>query len=151
MNNSRQYAEQLAQWFEKQPQGAVRKKFAEMAEEFSVVNFDESRALADKYRCKIRQCFANCFEVAKKDKRYTYVEGYCTSLIPLDHAWLLNEKGEVVDPTYILTDSKTTDYFGVRVPVKKINHKLFEPGWLTIVLEAIANEKPKKANRRGCV
>lgn len=51
-----------------------------------------------------QQCFNNAFDWAySPDSPYTYVEGYAhttTFPIPVYHAWLINERGDVIDPTW---------------------------------------------------
>jgi hypothetical protein len=57
------------------------------------------------------ECFKNCALTALANPNFTYVEGWATSVIPLHHAWLLDENGTVVDPTW--GHRPGTQYFGV--------------------------------------
>ncbi|RUT06466.1 hypothetical protein DSM106972_027230 [Dulcicalothrix desertica PCC 7102] len=60
-----------------------------------------------------KNCYENCFNIIKKRPNLTYCEGYATddevSLI-FTHAWLINGKGEVIDPTW--RDPSNPAYFG---------------------------------------
>jgi hypothetical protein len=50
-----------------------------------------------------RLCYANCQQLALKNRSLTYVEGYAMAAgvsIPLQHAWLLDANGYVIDPTW---------------------------------------------------
>ena len=138
MNYSHEHAELVAKLFAGQKQEPVRRKFIELSDEFSVLNVAESLKLSRKYRCEIKNCYSNCLRIATRDSGYQYVEGYGMSVIPIEHAWLVNENGEVIDPTWVLTGEHfTTDYFGVRVPINKVELNGFAPGWLKYVLENI--------------
>jgi len=48
-------------------------------------------------------CYANCQRLVLKNRSLTYVEGYAMAAdvsIPLQHAWLLDADGYVIDPTW---------------------------------------------------
>lgn len=48
-----------------------------------------------------KACFDNSRRMAMRSpQKYTYCEGYATSVIPMHHAWLIDTKGRVVDPTW---------------------------------------------------
>lgn len=52
----------------------------------------------------------------------TYVEGYMTvSGVPLKHAWLVNKRGEVIDPT-IVGHPDVKGYFGVPFKTSYVEH-----------------------------
>ncbi len=65
-------------------------------------------------RGAMRHCWENAYRLAvRKPDLFTYVEGYAinTSLAlgPVEHAWCIDGKGLVVDPTW----EEGADYFGV--------------------------------------
>ena len=66
-------------------------------------------------RMPIQQCFANALKLALRRPDLTYVEGWAGRLIPIHHAWCVDEVGAVVDPTWRplppLPDPE--EYFGV--------------------------------------
>lgn len=50
-----------------------------------------------------RFCYANCKQLALKNRNLTYVEGYAMAQgvpLPLQHAWLLDTDGYAIDPTW---------------------------------------------------
>jgi len=63
-------------------------------------------------RGSLGNCFKNAFELAL-EKNWTYCEGYAVAVIPISHAWVLDDKGNVIDPTW----KEGTDYFGVEIPL----------------------------------
>lgn len=141
ISTAREWSEMTEKLFVGQRQHAVRAKFNELAEEFLVVNVELSLKLAKRYRCNIKECYKNCAMIAMSDDQYQYVEGYAMSIIPIQHAWLVNAKGEAIDPTWIqCKGAVSNDYFGVRVPIDKLELNGITPGWLKYVLEKL--EKP---------
>jgi len=64
----------------------------------------------------VNNCFKNAFVLAVKNKtRYLYCEGFASSgLIPLIHAWVVDRKGRVIDPTWCPdgTNNKM-EYYGI--------------------------------------
>lgn len=50
-----------------------------------------------------KNCYYNCFEILKDNLDLTYCEGYALDpnlALPLIHAWLIDRKGKVIDPTW---------------------------------------------------
>lgn len=61
-----------------------------------------------------KECYANALHLALVHPEYTYVEGYCfqlDGLLPIAHAWCVDEHGVVFDPT--LKHPESFAYFGV--------------------------------------
>lgn len=72
--------------------------------------------LPKKYKLeKVQQCFYNSFKGYTKYDDLTYVEGYVSSIFPIQHAWNIDASNQVVDLTlrdkYIPTEER--EYFGV--------------------------------------
>lgn len=86
----------------------------------------------------IKQCFANCQELAMRDSRFTYVEGYALSIIPVLHAWLEIE-GHLFDPTWRPVSAGSwegREYFGVQFPdTSAIRRRVIELGEYRTMLD----------------
>ncbi|MEP0859728.1 hypothetical protein [Trichocoleus sp. DQ-U1] len=68
------------------------------------------------FKGKIKSCFENCFQALFKYPNLHYCEGFAIDdKLPLaiSHAWLINEEGETVDPTWIGEQYKNSVYFGI--------------------------------------
>lgn len=60
-----------------------------------------------------KMCYVNAYQLAVRNPgRFFYVEGYANAVIPVEHAWCVDRKGRVIDPTPYWEDGK--DYFGVK-------------------------------------
>jgi hypothetical protein len=63
---------------------------------------------------EVKQCFRNATAFALVRDDVTYVEGFALDPalpIPLEHAWLVDDKGQVIDPTW--DDNVGHVYYGV--------------------------------------
>lgn len=60
-------------------------------------------------RMPAKECFANALLTAA-EHGLTYVEGWALGVIPVHHAWCVDEAGRVIDPTWAEPGS---DYCGV--------------------------------------
>lgn len=62
-----------------------------------------------------KACFKNATHLAIFDSRLTYVEGYMDMYgVPIQHAWLSDADGFVIDPTIRNNDdNRISEYFGV--------------------------------------
>jgi hypothetical protein len=71
-------------------------------------------------RGQMKQCFYNA-AMAAIDHGLRYVEGYALSIIPVHHAWCVDDAGKVVEVTW---KNVGLAYFGVEFPWKRvINYK----------------------------
>jgi len=66
-------------------------------------------------RGKMKECYMNAFYLAEENN-WQYIEGYAAGLIPMLHAWCLDSKKQVVDPTW--NDGQW--YYGVAIPMKYV-------------------------------
>lgn len=62
-------------------------------------------------------CYGNASHLAFDNPELTYVEGKVHSIIPIDHAWCVDQDGVVIDPTLTALDHegkpRACEYFGV--------------------------------------
>jgi hypothetical protein len=98
---------------------------------FTKVNIEESKKAAKSVGAGLKQCYYNCWRLLTP-LQYKYFEGFVCSkqfAFPIEHAWLVNKKGEVVDPTLILHTEKIGEfdekrlgvggeYLGIEIPVE---------------------------------
>ena len=95
-------------------------RFLEVAEEFGTVKWGLSEDFAETFRCEEQLCFENCQRIASRIPDLRYFEGLvsCGEVVS-DHAWLVDEVGEVLDPTLALRAglAETAEgYMGVEIP-----------------------------------
>lgn len=61
-----------------------------------------------------KSCYYNCQELIDEEEGLIYVEGYAlsegTNSFPFAHAWLINDEGEVIEPTW---EQPGIEYLGV--------------------------------------
>lgn len=71
--------------------------------------------LPSKYsRMEMCRCFENAATLAAADEGLTYVEGIAWGKVPCPHAWCVDDKGSVIDPTWAAGDDwAQLRYFGV--------------------------------------
>lgn len=157
MNEAHQYVENLLQLYCDDPIGTQRryqimKKFADMSAEYDRVDWELSAAIATRFNTEIKACFYNCMRIANMRKELRYCEGYASHTIPVEHAWLVNADGKVIDPTWCLIDEReeARSYFGMILTRRDYSRfNSFEPRWLRAVLREIekkggGNEKIPK-------
>lgn len=72
-------------------------------------------------RMKLKECFANATRVALSSDRFVYCEGFASGIIPVHHAWLIDEHGLVVDNTW---RQPGAEYFGVAFKRKYLYQRL---------------------------
>ncbi|MBD2303053.1 hypothetical protein [Nostoc sp. FACHB-190] len=63
-----------------------------------------------------KSCFENCLKALINFPKLNYCEGFAISDdvdIAVSHAWLVNNDGDVIDPTWIGKNFKGSTYFGV--------------------------------------
>lgn len=65
----------------------------------------------------------------------TYVEGYATSIIPVQHAWVVTEDGQVIDPAWngqeiegVGSLTPGTSYFGVPLSTEFVRTHILDSG-----------------------
>ena len=121
-----------------------------------LTEIDREASIKEGLGKEAKQCYGNCQGIALYRKDLTYYDGYCMSVIPLEHAWLVNEDGEIVDPTLGIPFRgkdmlpEKADYIGLPIPrayIQKIifGESIWRPLWLTMVHEELfpGKELPK--------
>ncbi len=72
------------------------------------------------------QCYTNAYHTVVSNSGFTYVEGYATFTgIPLEHAWVLDREGRVIDPTW---KSPGEEYYGIEFDIPFVNQIIYEKG-----------------------
>ena len=69
-----------------------------------------------KFRGEANACYQNCYQLLGSNKNLHYCEGYGVSSDldrAISHAWLVDETGAVVEPTWAHLELEEVAYFGV--------------------------------------
>ena len=81
-----------------------------------------------------KECYRNATLLATMHPKYTYVEGFAMSPslpLALSHAWVLNSKGEVLDPTWGWRDG--TVYLGVPFETEDLIERTTTSGYYGVL------------------
>jgi len=70
---------------------------------------------------RIKECYCNAWHLAD-GRRLVYVEGFAVGVIPVMHAWCVDEKGNIYDPTW--EDGR--EYFGVPFDLAYVTKVIFK-------------------------
>jgi hypothetical protein len=74
-----------------------------------------------------KQCFKNAYKMAERyPKDLIYVEGMSVYVVPVEHAWLIDYDGNVVDPT---GDIPGTDYLGIPMKLSFVRVAILTRGY----------------------
>jgi hypothetical protein len=60
-----------------------------------------------------KECYANSLHLIFENDKLTYCEGYAQHIIPVAHAWVLDENGNVIDVTWKADEVQETEYYGI--------------------------------------
>jgi len=113
--------------------------FCDNAELFRKVDKKTSKEISEKNDCELKACYHNTWKSDIRGK-YRYFEGYVNSQrLPLmtAHSWLVDSKGNVIDPTLIIDVPKDKygkamknrcgDYYiGIEIPRDWLNKTAFK-------------------------
>ena len=79
--------------------------------------------LPKKYkRGEQHQCFMNASHLVLDNPKLTYVEGFAGHVIPVHHAWCIDKRGKVIDPTWDYPE--LCEYVGVEIPTVLLAREL---------------------------
>jgi len=119
------------------------------------IDHKSSKAVKQKYGCKLKECYANCQRiVVNPGSGFYYCEGFatCTAGLPLSHAWLVDACGKIVDPTWLGSKYKLCgdDYFGIVIPEKFIRKAILKSNvWTELLMEFIWMQLKKEGKING--
>lgn len=95
-------------------------------EDFVLKNGREWTITANSFkgkRAKAKDCYRNAYQLTL-GKGLTYCEGWALHVIPIEHAWCIDDQGNVVDPTW----SSGESYFGVAFKTSAVLRAATETG-----------------------
>lgn len=129
MNSAEQYARMMAE-MQRDVSGGVRN--GDRPRFFSIAQFVSRYGRVFEWRPKppeirqgvVKMCFENAYQLARKDRSLTYVEGYATRIIPTHHAWVVTPDGIVIDNTW--AEGQYDDgraYFGVPFGIEYVRRR----------------------------
>lgn len=77
------------------------------------------------------QCFKNATELALRNPKYIYCEGKVSIYgVAIDHAWVCDQKGNVIDPTLVdKGDDRVAHYFGVPFTTSYLRRSIIKNGY----------------------
>jgi hypothetical protein len=108
-------------------------RFLEVAQEFRTIDTEWSEAIAETFLCEPKVCYENCQENAATFSDLLYLDDFVTfGHVDLEHSWLVNEDGDVLDPTLVLIPSNLTKvegYIGVEIPTEYLERCIKEDSW----------------------
>lgn len=96
-----------------------RKWLMKNSKEYFEINKIESERYSK--NAVVKGCYSNCYKIVMRNRKLKYIDGMVLALIPIDHAFLINEDNEIIDPTLaIRTDEREErygiEYYGMEIP-----------------------------------
>lgn len=94
------------------------------------IDLEKSKAQSFFAHSEIKQCYYNSMMAQSLNRELEYWEGWATGIIPVNHAWNVEEKS-VIDLTwskldYMREDPEQVAYFGVAIPREFVQERLFK-------------------------
>jgi len=119
MSELREYQKELLEITGEQ-QKDYRTWLLENSRDYTNLNKD----LSIKYskNAKLKGCYSNCFKIVMRNRKLKFIDGTTLALgMAIDHAFLINEDNEIIDPTLALDtgdgrDRFGVEYFGMEIP-----------------------------------
>lgn len=84
---------------------------------------------------KVGACYLNAYRMATMyPKKYTYVEGFAhAGILPVLHAWVVDNSGRVVDPTWHPDNGFNleggSDYYGIPIKMRYLFRHILKTGY----------------------
>lgn len=122
--------------------------FYKNSKTFTTVDEKLSEKLSLINNCQIKDCYRNAWISCLGRSELKYYEGFImTCGIPIQHAWLVNADGMVIDPTLIINGERmkeqllknykikessnkksrlSEEYFGLEIPIDFVNKMSFK-------------------------
>ncbi len=94
-------------------------------------------ASVSKSQGPLGECYRNAYEVATENPGWGYVEGFALSIIPIMHAWCVNEEGDAVEVTW---DTPGKEYKGIVMDIAEASAAIVETGRWGVMPNDYANE-----------
>ena len=87
---------------------------------------------------QLQHCFLNCWNIVNDFTGYTYCEGLALRMgVWIDHAWVIDEQGTIIDPTWSLLESSREDQRAIYQGIPFADEFLFrhgiERGWVAFI------------------
>lgn len=81
-------------------------------------------------RGETKGCYRNAWIAAMDDPSLTYVEGFAASIIPTQHAWVIDAYGVVYDNTWSTPGS---EYLGIPIPTGTLRRITQRTGYFGVL------------------
>ena len=98
-------------------------------ESFQDVDLEFSVKISKDSKSLIKYCYKNCWDILLDYPQLKYYCGYAWNdriTLPTQHAWLVNTKNQVIEPTFVIYGKELSEkYFGIHIPTKKLNALVF--------------------------
>jgi len=111
-------------------------------QEGCVLEFGRPMVLKPNSRHKrgpMRQCFMNAVKMATSGRLVTYCEGYAMGVMPVLHAWCVDQEGRVIDPTWSMPDAV---YYGVPFKTEYVLRRVTEAQCYVSMFDDWVNDWP---------
>ena len=127
-----QYLKQMVDFFEA-PMCPLERFILECGQDFKPAKRPKGlRKMTDK------QCYRNA-TVLSRERGLHYAEGFAASIIPVLHAWCVDDNGTVIDPTW--RHPETAAYRGFIIPQEILAREILRNGYYGVLGQDIIDIK----------
>jgi hypothetical protein len=93
------------------------------------VNREESISAQAFLESRMKECYYNAQRFALAFDGIRYFEGFASAIIPVEHAWIVNDRGEIIETTWPVSgEYPPLEYYGIEIPTDAILAK-WETGY----------------------